>query len=165
MPINILMMKKTMAILGDTGGFSPVFMEILVKLDIRLLFVSEDVAKNIKVKEQLESFRAAAEIEFISCEREGCWEADIIAVVRPENISPSLVDKIKEVATQKTVLVISEENKISKHPELEKLLPYSKVIEIELDTPAKQFSVSGKDVEALSGIKSIFENAGYQFKI
>ena len=136
-------MQKTMAILGDTRRFSHILMEFLVMLDLRLLFVSEDEAKNEKVKKQLELLKATAEIEFISCEREGCWEADIILLTRPENISSALVEKIKGVATQKIVLVVSKDIKQPYKPELEKLLPYSKVLEIVFDPWKKEFSISG----------------------
>lgn len=155
-------MKKTMAILGDPGEFPPILMEILVMQDLRLLFVSEDEAKNEMIRKQLEPLKTAAEIEFISCEREGCWEADIITVTRPENISSALVEKIKEVATQKIVLVVSEERDQPDKPELNKLLPYSKVVEIVFDPRKKEFSVSGKDAKAKADVKNIFESAGYK---
>jgi len=156
------MVKKTMAILGDTGKFSAVLMEVLVMQDFRLLFVSEDEAKNKKIKKQLEPLKTAAEIEFISCEREGCWEADIILLTRPENISTILIEKIKEVATQKIVLVVSEEKQQPDTPELEKLLPYSKVVEIVFNPQEKEFSVSGKDAESRTNVQKIFESTGYQ---
>lgn len=155
-------MKKTMAILGDTGEFPPVLMEILVKQDLRLLFVSEDEAKNEKVRKQLEPLKAAAEIEFKSCEREGCWEADIILLTRPEKVSSALVEKIKEVATQKIVLVVSEDLNQPDKPEFEKLLPYSKVVKFVFDPLEKEFSISGKDAESLEDIQKLLEGTGYQ---
>jgi len=156
------MVKKTMAILGDTGEFSTVLMEVLMMQDLRLLFVSEDEAKNKKIKKQLEPLKTAAEFEFISCEREGCWEAEIIAVTHPENISTILIEKIKEVATQKIVMVVSEDKKQPEKPELENLLPYSKVVEIVFDPREKEFSVSGKDAVSKTIVQKIFESTGYQ---
>lgn len=159
------MVKKTIALLGDTGKFSPGLMEVLLKQDLRLLFISEEETKHINLKEQLERFHALAEVEFLSCEREGCWEADIIAITRNENIPAELVQKIKEVSTQKIVLIISEEHDLEGQSELLYQLPFSKVIEINIDTKANKFSVSGNDVSALTGISTIFENAGYKYKI
>lgn len=153
-------MKKTMAILGGPGEFPPILMEILVMQDLRLLFVSEDEAKNEMVRKQLEPLKTTAEIEFISCEREGCWEADIIAVTRPENISSALVEKIKEVATQKIVLVLSEDGDRADKPEIDKLLPYSKVVEIVFDPRKKEFSVFGKDAKAKADVQNTFESTG-----
>lgn len=158
------MVKKTIAVLGNTGKFSPGLIEVLMKQDLRLLFVSEENTKHIEIKEQLAPVNAAAEIEFISCERDGCWEADIIAISMRDGISPDLVQKIKEVATQKTVLLISEDNRRTVKPELEKLLPYSKVVEMQIDTREKEFAISGIDVEAKTDIRIIFENAGYKLK-
>lgn len=158
------MVKKTIAILGDTGRFPSGLMEVLMRQDLRLLFISENETKNNELKEQLRQRNTAAEIEFTSCERNGCWEADIIALTLGESISPELVQKIKEVSTQKTVLVIGEENKTFDPPDLGKLLPNSKVIEIQLNSPQKEFVVTGKDEDALAGVKAIFENAGYKFK-
>lgn len=158
------MVKKTIAILGDTGKFSPVVMQDLMKQDLRLLFISEDETKKFKLKEQLEPINGAAEVEFTSCERDGCWEADIIAITGKENIPTALIKKIKEVATQKTVLIISEENKKSESHYLVTSLPNSNVIEIQIDTPVKEFRLTGKDAHSLTEIKFIFENAGYQHK-
>ncbi len=159
------MVKKTIAILGDTGKFSPGLLEILLKQDLRLLFISEEETKNINLKEQLERFHAKAEVEFVSCEREGCWEADIIAITRNKKIPAELVQKIKEVSTQKIVLIISEENDLGVQSELVDQLPFSKVIEINIDTKANKFSVTGNHTNALTGISTIFDKAGYQSKI
>ena len=160
------MVKKTMAILGDTGKFSLVVMQDLMKQDLRLLFISKDETKKFELKKQLGPINGAAltEVEFTSCERDGCWEADIIAITGKENISIALIQKIKEVATQKTVLIISEENKKSGSHDLVKSLPNSNVIEIQIETPVKEFRLSGMDPNSLTEIKFIFENAGYQHK-
>ena len=158
------MVKKTIAILGDTGRLSTGLMEDLMRQDLRLLFISENDSKNITLKEQLERDNTAAEVEFTSCEREGCWEADIIALTPMENISTGLIRKIKEVATQKIVLEISEENKTSGNSNLAGLLPYSKVIEIKFNSPQKEFAVTGKDEESIYQVRSIFEKAGYKYQ-
>lgn len=159
------MVKKTIAILGDTGKLSTGLMEDLMRQDLRLLFISENDSKNIELKGQLEQANTAAEVEFTSCEREGCWEADIIALTPQESISTGLIQKIKEVATQKIVLVFSEENKTNSKADLNNLLPYSKVIEIQINPVLKEFYLTGKDAEALHEVSSIFEKTGYTYKI
>lgn len=156
------MVKKTIAILGNSGKFPLEWMEVLMKQDLRLLFISEDEAKNVEVKNHLDKLNSVAEVEFSSCEREVCWEADIIAITHSNNISTDLIQRIKEVATQKIVLVISEINDLSEHHDLVELLPNSKVIETKLDLSAKEFSLTGNNIEAMAGIKSIFEKAGFK---
>lgn len=158
-------MKKTIAILGEAGKLSPGLMEVLTMQDLRLLFISENDSKNTELKEQLEGVPTAAEVEFTSCERDGCWEADIIAITPHESNSKELIQKIREVATQKIVLEISEENNISETTDLSGLLPFSKVIEIQFHTAQKEFTLAGKDEDALNQIRSVFENAGYTYKI
>ena len=157
-------MKKTIAILGDSGEFSSELYEVLMKQDLRLLFVSEDEAKYERLKEQLNPSNAVAEIEFHMCQREGCWEADIIVLNYSEVISSALTEKIKEVATQKIVLKISEDDKKFEKPELEKLLPLSKVVTINFDHYKKEFSVFGKDSEAKAEVLKILLNLDYQLK-
>src|SRR5690606_3553582 len=158
------MVKKTIAILGDTGRLSTGLIEELMRQDLRLLFISENDSKHIELKEQLDEANTAAEVEFTSCEREGCWEADIIALTPMESFSKGLIQKIKAVATQKIVLEISEYNKTSGKSDLAGLLPYSKVIEIQFNSPQKEFAVTGKDEESIYQVRSIFEKAGYTYK-
>ena|SRR5690606_22707791 len=153
-----------MAILGDSGKFSPEMIDMLMKQDLRLLFISENDTKHIELREQLGSVNTTAEIEFTSCEREGCWEADIITLGPEENFSTALIQKIKEVATQKIVLEISEMNNTTERSDLKELLPYSKVIKIQIDHAKQEFMVTGKDENALLEIRSIFEQAGYNYK-
>ncbi len=158
------MVKKTIAVLGDNENFSSNLMEVLTKQDLRLLFISEDEASKIELKQRLEEANPTAEVEFTSCEREGCWEADIIAITPMKSLSGELVQKIREVATQKIVLVFKKENNVSDHAELSNSLPYSKVIEIILNSPQKEFILSGKDENSIVAVKEIFENAGFKYK-
>lgn len=153
-------MRKTVAVLGDTGDFCPEVMGVLMKQDLRLLFVSEDEEQNRKIKSKLKTTNA--EVEFITCEREGCWEADIIVIAQPEKASGPLLKKISEVATQKIVLVLSE---IGSQPEiidLQQILPNSKVVEILIDLQQKEISMTGNDRDAKAGVQELFEKAGYQ---
>ena len=158
------MMKKTIAILGDNKGIFPNVMQVLMKQDLRLLFVSEDEAKKLEISRQLEHQNATAEIEFLSCEKDGCWEADMIMLFNPDHSSASLVEKIKEVATQKIVLVASERKTIKDEPDLRELLPLSKVVEINLNTGEKEFSLCSNDPEGQAEVKKLFEASGYQLK-
>ncbi len=158
------MMKKTIAILGDNKGIFPDEMQVLMKQDLRLLFVSEDEAKKLEISRQPEFRNATAEVEFLSCKRDGCWEADMIVLVDPDTSSASLVEKIKEVATQKIVLVASEGKTIKDEPDLRELLPWSKIVEIKLNTAEKDFSLCSNDPEAKAEVKRLFEASGYQLK-
>ena len=154
-----MMVEKTIAILGDTGEFPPALMEVFVMHNLRLLYVSENEEKNTALKKQLDKLKVKAEVEFLSCEREGCWEADIIAFTRPENISPELVQKIKEVATQKIVLIVSVRKQ---SVEFDALFPYSKVVEVVINHIGKGFSISGKVAAANAEVLELIESNTYK---
>lgn len=156
------MMKNTIAVLRNSGEFTPVMIGILVQQDLRLLFVSEDESKNEILEKQLRSKPAVAEMDFITCEREGCWEAEIIIVNESEKFSNGLIEKIREVSTQKIVWLVSETTGQCEKPALEKLLPFSKLVKINFDHRGKEFSVSGRDIEAKTEVLKIFENLDYK---
>ena len=67
-----------------------------------------------------------AEIESLECVKDGCWEADVIIIAVAPAEEKQVAELMKEVATQKIVVVVSE--KENECEELEKILPYSKVV-------------------------------------
>ena len=150
-----MMVERTIAILGETGEFPQVLLEAFAKQNLRLLYVSENKEKNVAVQQQLENLKVLAEVEFLSCEREGCWEADIIAFSQPESISPALITKIKEVATQKIVLVVTGEKKLAN---FYALFPYSKFVEVLINNTGKEISVSGNDNTAIAEVQELIES-------
>lgn len=154
-----MMVERTIAILGDTGEFPLALMEAFAKQNLRLLYVSENEEKNVAVQQQLENLKVLAEVEFLSCEREGCWEADIIAFSQPESISPALVAKIKEVATQKIVLVVTREKRSAN---FDALFPYSKVVEVLVNSTGNGFAISGKDKTANAEVQELIESTTYK---
>ncbi|MDT0689985.1 hypothetical protein RM549_09335 [Salegentibacter sp. F188] len=157
-------MIKTVAILGDTGNFFAELVKALMKQDLRLLFVSEDEEHDLNIINNLEQTEAVAEVEFTGCEHDGCWEADIILINQPQNISCSLIERIKEVATQKVVLLVSGNKLQFEELDFKKLLPHSKVVEVFVDLQKMEFSVSGKDPEAIAGVEAIFANACFEIQ-
>ncbi len=158
------MVKKTVAVIGETGDFCPALAKAAVQQDLRLLFISRDEDKNSALKEQLGQLEQTAEVEFLSCEKEGCWEADVIAFTRPREIEAALLERIALVSTQKIVLVISGEAKQEDKEELcfQNLLPHSKVVELELNH--QEFRIFGKNTEANESVQTFLKSAGYHQK-
>ncbi|NJW51808.1 hypothetical protein [Salinimicrobium oceani] len=156
-------MKKTIAILGDAGGDFPNGISILMEQDLRLLFVSENGAQKKSIRESL-AHQGAAELDFTSCEREGCWEADLIMMLNQETPSASLVARIKEVATQKVVINAFEGTKPATANSLIELFPWSKVAEIALHPAQKEIEVYSSDTEARAAVQSLFAASGYEIK-
>ena len=160
------MVKSTVAIIGDTGEFCPALIKAIMQHELRLLFISGDEAKVSHLKKELQQLPQKAEVEYLTCEKEGCWEADIIAFTRPTKIEPLLLQKIKQVSTQKLVLVISHGSTKDRGQEklcFQELLPHSKLVELEIRE--RQFSLFGKSDEANSTVAAFFKAAGYHQNI
>lgn len=152
--------KKTIAIIGETGGFCPALAKAAVQQDLRLLFITRD-EKDSVLGQELGKLEETAEVEFLTCEKEGCWEADAIAFTRPNELEPALLRRIQEVSTQKIVVVISHDLKA----EGEKLcfrdlLPHSKLVELELK--GENFRIFGRNEEANETVRKFFTTAGFQ---
>ena len=158
-----MMVRKTIAVIGTVEGEALILLEALARQKLRLLVVSGQQEANLQAKEHLEMAGGAAEIEFISCEREGCWEADMIMVAPAAELTPSLLEKIRTVATQKPVIRISED-KTQYEESLKDLLPHARVVELKVDPQARQIRLSGQDPDASAAVKRIFENTGYDIK-
>lgn len=156
-------MKNTIAVIGDAGKICPVLMKKLAQENLRLLFVSEDEEKINSLSQQLKLEAPSAEVEMINCGKEGCWEADIIAFIEPEDIEKAFVERIKSVATQKIVLIIAEgDGNTFPAEELLLMLPHSKVVWVRSNSEAMKAKIKGKDEEAVSTVSVIFEHAGYK---
>lgn len=152
--------KRTVAIIGGTGKFCPGLAKAAVQQDLRLLFISR---QNSTFEQELKKLSIAAEVEFLTCEKEGCWEADAIAFTRPDEIEPALLTRIEKVATQKPVLVIGslEENKeLCKKVCFQDLLPHSQVVELKL--AAAEFGIFGRKTKVNEMVRDFFKAAGYQ---
>ena len=157
-----MMGTKTMAVIGDTGKFHPALIKIAAEQDLRVLLVSHDIAQNEAVQKELKKLETSAEIEFIHCEKEGCWEADMIALTHPEKIDPALLERIRDVATQKIVLVVSDRDMQTQKEDFQELLPNSQVVNLRINPEEKKFVISGRNAEATSEVKKYVKNAGYK---
>lgn len=153
--------KKTVAVIGETEEFCPALAKAAVQQDLRLLFISRDEKRISVLREQFSEYKAA-EVEFITCEKEGCWEADVIAFTDTVVIDPGLLKRIRQVATQKVVLVISHEPVEPSQLNYRVLLPHSKVVELRLKD--EQFILLGTNGEANALVGQFFEAAGYKSK-
>lgn len=154
------MVMKTMAILTENGKISPDLLKVLGQSNLRLLFVTEDEENKNVLIQVLQPLEFEAEVDFTSCEKEGCWEADKILLLRLAEPSAAFIEKIKEVATQKQVWVVSEGAKTKDQADLKQLLPNSKVVEINFQKKKKEVSICGEDAEAKKEILQLFNASG-----
>jgi hypothetical protein len=151
--------KKTIALIG-TGRSGESHVDKLVN-NYRLLTVMEDIRQNSALPHNKIQEEILSEVEIIDCAKEACWEADIIALFGPENIKRGLIQQIKEVATQKTVVAFNEIHGTASaiangYSTLRLLLPHSKVFWVVMDPSSRQALIEGNEEDA-----SIVENLSH----
>jgi predicted dinucleotide-binding enzyme len=155
--------KKTIAIVGATETTGKIIAEKFSSLPYRLLLISNDSNELQKLSEDISGKRSVAEIDTIGCVKDGCWEADIIILAVGDCDENEAVEKMKEVATQKIVVEVSDENYPAK--DLQKRLPYSKLVKVSGDFDSEEIYISGEDEAVNEQISSIFNQAGFHSAI
>jgi len=151
--------KRSIAILGATEEAGKKIAFRLMHLGFSLLLISNHKEALDYLSKNIEEKKPKAEINFIECVKDGCWEADII-ILAVEPMEENRVAKLmKEVATQKIVVSIS--NKKNTKTELQKILPYSRLVTISNITLSDEIFISGNDSAANEEISMIFKLAGY----
>jgi predicted dinucleotide-binding enzyme len=151
--------KKSIAIIGATEKNGE---EIAIQLsqgDYDLLLISNNKEALDHLSERIKTRELKAEINFIECVKEGCWEADIIILAIPHDEEKRAAEIMKEVATQKIVVDFSNEKNAG--DELNSILPYSKLVRISGDFPSKEIIISGNNKAANEEISEIFNQVGY----
>ena len=156
----------------------------LAKGNYRLLLCANDLDKVQTVANEIRSSHPGADVTVSDCSRDASWEADIIIAAVPYAAEKEVAEKIKEVANQKIVISIANPlndffNGLVTAPdtsaaeELQKLLPYSKVIKAFNTTFAADFAtpvidgkqadafIAGDDLEALQTVSELVETAGF----
>lgn len=154
--------KKTIAIVGATESKITDIVYQFAKSDFRLLLISKDVTSLSLLSESIVATNPHAEIDSLECVKEGCWEADVIILAIPCYEEKYVAELMKEVATQKIVVSISDDR--NSHDELQQILPHSKLVKVSITSHSKAILVSGFDEEANNEISEIFEKAGYVVK-
>ncbi|MEP6626847.1 MAG: NAD(P)-binding domain-containing protein [Ginsengibacter sp.] len=155
--------KKTIAIVGATEKNGVEITHQFAQHDYRLLLISNDPAKLDLLTKALSEENFKAEIKSISCVKDGCWEADIIVLAVPLCEEKEVAERMKEVATQKTVVLVSENT--DELASLQQILPYSKLVRVSGDFQTKEISAEVQDVDADEEILNILKDAGFKISI
>lgn len=173
---------KTIAIVGATGSMGSAIAKSLSKKGrYRLLLMSKNQDRLVDLKLQLDKSKTSSEIFAVSCAREASWEADIIIVATPYGDEKEVAEKIREVATGKVVISISNplnssynvtSRDTSAAEELQKLLPYSKVVKTfnttfadfvmpVIDGKTAEAFIAGNNSDAVETVSEIVKTAGF----
>ena len=176
--------KKTIAIIGATGNMGSAIAKRLASSNYRLLLFAHNKQGSAALKKEIRLINPAADIEFIGCSFEASWEADIIIPAVPYKIEKEVADRIKQVATQKIVISISNPFNesydglvtapgTSAGEEMQKLLPDSKLVKAFNTIFSTHFSnpvpgerqpdvlLAGNDDEALQTVSELVKAMGF----
>lgn len=177
-------LRKTIAILGATGSMGSAIAKSLSKGNYRLLLIGSNSEKLEALYNDILTLQSTAEIEMMNCAFEGCWEADIIIPAVPYAAEKNVAGKIKDVATGKIVISISNplndtytalvtDTGKSAAEELQEALPYSKVVKAFNTVYAEDFAapviddqtidslIAGNDDEAVQTVAQLVGMAGF----
>jgi hypothetical protein len=151
-----VVVKQTVAWIGEIDR-SPKAFHRLVE-HYRLIWVTQDEINSDPSTIE----NPLPEVEVINCAKEGCWEADII-ILAGELIHQELLEKIREVSTQKIVIIITVESKIAWEERISSIieaLSFSKIVEVVVSSEEAQ--VSGTNLGAVATANDIIQLLGYR---
>ncbi len=177
-------MNKTIAIIGASGNMGSAIAKSLATSQYRLLLFGNEENKLKTILKEIKTANRSADAEVMACAADASWEADIIIAAVPFAAEKELAEKIRQVATGKIVISISNplnetytglltDGNTSSAEELQKLLPHSKVIKAFNTTFAADFSqpmidgktvdafIAGNDEEALETVSEVVKSTGF----
>ncbi|MEO9003362.1 MAG: NAD(P)-binding domain-containing protein [Ginsengibacter sp.] len=155
--------KKTIAIVGATEIKGMEIAFLFTENGYRLLLISNNTEKLSHLSESITAGSPNTEIDTLECVKDGCWEADVIILAVTCSEEYLVAGLIKEVATQKIVVSVSNERNL--HEDLQQILPYSRLVKIIFIPDSKEIIIKGNDEEANEEISEIFKHAGYSSTI
>jgi 8-hydroxy-5-deazaflavin:NADPH oxidoreductase len=176
--------KKTIAIIGATGHMGSAIAKSLAKGNYRLLLFAHDQAKVQELIDEIKSTNVDADLDSMGCPFDASWEADIIIPAVNYQVEKEVAERIKEVATQKIVISISNplneqydglitSANTSAAEELQQYLPDSKVVKAFNTVFAADFTqtvidgklvdvlIAGNDEESVRAVSDVVADAGF----
>lgn len=176
--------KKTIAIIGASGKMGSAIAKNLSKGNYRLLLFAQQKDKLQQIADELKKENPQADIECSACPFDASWEADIIIPAVKYEVEKEVAAQIKDVATQKIVISISNplnENfdglitpsGTSAAEELQQALPNAKVVKafntifsadfMQPTVNGKQIDcfIAGNDEEAIKTVSELVSVAGF----
>lgn len=132
------MAKSTIAIIGANEQKGAGVAKNLCHSNHRLLLFGHDNSSLTLLAAEIKNLDAHTDIDILDCLVDASWEADIIIIAVAVVDLKQIAGKMRDVATQKTIIFISDPcREISKladsnsvDEEIQNLLPESKIIRV-----------------------------------
>lgn len=159
---------KTIAIIGASDKRNFAVLNELATRHHLLLFDNNEKALS-EIYQALSLKNRYAAIEKMPCAVNASWEADIIILSGLCINDSDVVQKIKKVATAKTIIIMENDDEFTKsinyRVSFDLIFPHSKIVEVininTDDNPEKEFLLEGHDSSALDTVSQIFEGIGF----
>lgn len=176
--------KEIIAIIGATGNMGSPIAFNLAKGNYRMILMSRDSEKLNKLKAGLSAVNPDTVINANDSVKEVSWEADVIILACTDEAEKEIAENIRDLANGKIVISISNplntnysdlgtSRITSAGEELQRLLPYSKVVKVfnttfptKCSSPAAEASkadafIAANNGHALEVVSSIITAAGF----
>ena len=121
----------TIAIIGAAEADNEGLLKFFLGCHCHLLLLAKDQEELRRISKTLKFEKPVAGISLIDCIKEGCWEADLVVLAVPAEQEAMVVERIREVVTQKIVISMKIAD-TSAGSSLQSLLPNSKVVKAEM---------------------------------
>lgn len=162
--------KKTVALLGVSDAKSILIAKKIAETNAVLVF-DADAMVLTKVYLQLLLENPKANLEMMDCPTNASWEADVIIFSCDAVVNVNLLEKIRNVATGKMILVLGNQNSTitleNSSSDFQYLFPFSKVMQgIEsTDENKDTLIIKGNDIQALTTLATFFTSVGLKTNI
>lgn len=159
---------KSIAVIGASDKRNFAVLNGLATRYQLLLFDNNEKALS-EIHQALLQENRYASIEQMPCAVNASWEADIIILSGFCINDSQIVQKIKNVATAKTIIIMENDDEFTKsinyQVSFDIIFPHSKIVEVininADDTPEKEFLLEGHSGEALDTVSHMFEGVGF----
>jgi NAD(P)-dependent dehydrogenase (short-subunit alcohol dehydrogenase family) len=154
--------KKTIAILGAASEMGIAFAYNLARYDFRLILIDSEKQQLSQITKNIHKHIRKADTEAIECSTDGSWYADTILIAHPLKDLVRVANKIRQVATQKTVIhVIADQDPNQNNNVLNDLLPHSLTSTIAINSIRTSGIIYGEKEEALEEASYLLRLAGF----
>ncbi|HVY76068.1 MAG TPA: hypothetical protein VG890_14640 [Puia sp.] len=158
------MTRETIAIVGAEQKSGSFFAAKLIGLDeYRILLMPGD--SHIPPGDlHMPAGDMWTENEAVTCIKDGCWEADTILLDVAGDQEKETADKIREVSTQKIVLILPDAGSRYAYRETDwdELLPTAAIVHSYGDPHQGRISISGHEKSATDKIDSLLKKLGFE---
>lgn len=156
--------KETIAFIGEADKTCNQLIERLAAEKYPLVLVAKEGNPFEELSGKILNRVPDADIEVITCEREGCWEADVIVFDSSVDFNSDLIEKIKEVTNQKILVYVlkktGESDSTDGFKSFQQLLPNTQWVQLAIDPVSHDIHIAGDEV-AKAAAEKIFNPEVY----